>query len=139
MKTAMFVLLYCATGIASTSTMCAQGTRGCVILDVVQSSAHDQYFLDGKALSPKEDLMDALRKRQASDTHACLNVFVPLSMTLKSVQSIRALAGKLQFESSHIYLYGRYRKYVTEILGAGDTESDAVRIGAKGAISWPQE
>jgi len=137
MKTAMLVMLYCVVGVVCTSTMRAQSTHSCVILDVVQSNAHDQYFLDGKVLSPKEDLMDALRKRQASDVHACLNVFVPLSMTLKSVESIRALAGKLQFDTSHIYLYGRYRKYVTEVLGSGDTESDTVRKGANGSVVWP--
>jgi len=138
MKCAWFCLLFLGIFGLSSSTMQSQTVKTCTILDVVQTNSHDTYYIDGVALAPNADLLDALRKKEGSNPHACLNAFVPLTMTLRSVESIRASAGKLQFEEAHIYVYGRYHEYVTEVLGAGDTESAKVRKTGTGLLPWPK-
>lgn len=138
MKCVWFWLLFLGILGLSSPTMHSQTVKTCTILDVVQSNSHDTYFIDGVALAPNADLLDALRKKEGSNPHACLNAFVPLTMTLRSVESIRASAGKLQFEEAHIYVYGRYHEYVTEVLGSGDTESAKVRKTGTGLLAWPK-
>jgi hypothetical protein len=138
MKRMLSCLLFLVILGASSSTMRAQTAENCIILDVVQANSHDSYYIDGVLLAPNVDLLDALRKREGANPHVCLNAFVPLTMTLRSVESLRASAGKLQFEEAHIYVYGRYHEYVTEVLGSGDTESVKVRTTKAGALPWPK-
>lgn len=138
MKYTWFWLFFLGILGLSSPTMHSQTVKTCTILDVVQTSSREAYYIDGVALAPNTDLLDALRKKEGSNPHACLNAFVPLTMTLRSVESIRASAGKLQFEETHIYLYGRYHEYVTEVLGSGDTESARVRKTATGNLPWPK-
>ena len=138
MKCTSFCLLILGILGLSTPMIHSQTVKTCTILDVVQTNAHDAYYIDGVALAPNVDLLDALRKKEGSNPHACLNAFVPLTMTLRSGESIRASAGKLQFEETHIYVYGRYHEYVTEVLGSGDTESAKVRKTVTGALAWPK-
>lgn len=138
MKSVWLCLLFLGFLGMYSPTMHSQTVKTCTILDVVHINSHDTYYIDGVALAPKVYLLDALRKKEGSNLHACLNAFVPLTMTLGAVESIRAAAGKLQFEEAHIYLYGSYHQYVTDVLGSGDTESAKVRKTETGLLAWPK-
>jgi hypothetical protein len=61
---------------------------------------------------------------------------VPTSVKINEIENGRIVAGKMQYEEFHVYIYGEHRDWVNEILWETRTSAN-VRLGMKGTVDWP--
>jgi hypothetical protein len=113
-------------------------TKPCRILDVVQTVSGHDYYVDGRRAGSDSEvnLLELLRRSEASSPSSCLRLFVPTSVKVKEIENGRVVAGKMQYEEFHVYVYDEHRDWVNEIL-LETRPSANVRLGMKGTVEWP--
>jgi len=113
-------------------------TKPCRIVDVVQTVGGHDYYVDGKRAGSLSEvnLLELLRRTEASSPSSCLRFFVPTSVKMNEIENAEVVAGKMQYKEFHVYVYGYYRDWVKEILWESHPSAD-VRLGMKGTVDWP--
>jgi hypothetical protein len=113
-------------------------SKPCRILDVVQTAGGHDYYVDGKRAGSDSEvnLLELLRRSEASSPSSCLRFFVPTSVKVKEIENAFVVANKMQYEEFHAYVYGYYHEWVSEILWESRTSASA-RVGMKGTVDWP--
>jgi hypothetical protein len=87
-------------------------TKPCRIVDVVQTVTGHDYYVDGRragSLSEELNLLELLRRTEASSPSSCLRFFVPTSVKINEIENADVVAGKMQYKEFHVYVYGYYQ------------------------------
>ena len=110
----------------------------CRIVDVAKTNRGHDYYVDGKRVGTdvEVNLLELLRRSEASSSSSCLKLFVPTSVRLNAIEDGRVVAGKMQYEEFHAYVYDERRDWVNEILWQA-LPSANLRAGMKGTVDWP--
>jgi hypothetical protein len=115
----------------------AKGTS-CRIVDVIAIKSGDVEYVDGMRVPGDVTTIDYLRQQEKSSPRTCLLLFVPSSVKIRDIEDFRVIAGKMQYEDFHPYLYeDRYRDLVREILYGSPVNPDELRSGPQGQLAWP--
>ena len=112
--------------------------KPCRIVDIVRTVGGHDYYVDGKRAGSDSEvnLLELLRRAELYSPSSCLRLFVPTSVKINEIENARIVAGKMQYEEFHVYIYGERRDRVNEILWETRT-SASVRLGVKGTVNWP--
>lgn len=119
-------------------TSSPSSTKPCRIVDVVKTLGGHDYYVDGRRAGTDSEvnLLELLRRSEASSPSSCLRLFVPTSVRVNEIENGRVVAGKMQYEEFHAYIYDERRDWVNEILWE-TLPSANVRTGMKGTVDWP--
>jgi hypothetical protein len=109
----------------------------CRIIDVIILRTGEAYYVDGKKLPGHLTIIEYLRSLEATAPCSCLKVFVPTSVKLQDIEDLRVVAGIMQIEDFHAYLYDEHRDTVTEILPGPPIPTTTIRSGPGGPVPWP--
>jgi len=107
-------------------------------VDVVETVGGHDYYVDGKRAGSHSEvnLLELLRRTETSSPSSCLRLFVPTSVKINEMENGLVVAGKMQYQEFHVYVYGYYHEWVKEILWESRTSAN-VRLGMKGTVDWP--
>ena len=139
MKTPAFLLLTIMISIQSLArTSSPSSNTPCRIVDVVKTVAGHDYYVDGKraGADTEVNVLELLRRREASSPSSCLRAFVPTSIKINEIQNFLIVANKMQYKEFHTYVYDEHHDSVAEILWEGRM-SDGLRWGINGTVRWP--
>ena len=142
MKKGLWILLVSAAitpGVSAFQRPAAQrGPSDCRIVDVTFDKTGEVDYVDGMGVPAEVGLLNSLRQHEKSSPRSCLLVFVPLATTIRTIEDLRVIAGKMQYQEFHLYVYEkRYRDSVNELVFGSAFKSDELRSGAHGPLRWP--
>jgi len=114
------------------------GPRNCRIVDVTLMRAGEVDYVDGMRVPDDVGPLNFLRERERSSPRSCLLVFLPVAATLRQFDDFQVIAGKIQYDNLHIYVYGPvYRSKVNEVFLGPPVDPDDLRLGPHGPLPWP--
>lgn len=141
MKKAILLLLFAAASpTANTFPDPARqvGPRNCRIVDLVPTRGGEVNYVDGIRVPDETGLLNFLRQREKASPRSCLLVFTPLMTTVRQLEDLRVIAGKMQYEDFHLYVYeSQYRDTVNELLFGRASDSGQLRLTPRGPLPWP--
>jgi hypothetical protein len=107
-------------------------TKACWIVDVTKTTGEAD-FVDGIPVPNELGIVNYLRQEERKTSQRpCLLGFVTASARITDVDGLRAIAGKIGYEESHVYLYGEQdRGLAREILWTSQESVQAVGKGSR--------
>jgi hypothetical protein len=111
--------------------------RVCRMVDIIATKTRDIYYVDGIEVPQNRTVIEYLRRLEASSPTRCLRLFVPTSVKIQDVEDMRVVAGKMQYQEFHAYLYDQHREWVNEILPGPPVSTTELRFSPRGTIHWP--
>lgn len=141
MKKTLCFLLITFSASAAFNTLAQAPTKekraNCRIVDVMATKSGDTYYVDGMKMPQNVTVIEYLRRKEATSPRTCLLLFVPSSVKIRDVADMDVVAGKMQYEDFHAYLYDQHREQVMEILPGPPVRTKNLRTGPRGELSWP--
>lgn len=114
------------------------GPRNCRIIDVTVTRAGEVEYIDGIKVPDNMGPLNFIRQREKASPHSCLLVFVPLTTSIREIEDFRVIAGKMQYEDFHVYVYeNQYRDSVNELIFGSAFNPDELRSSPQGPLPWP--
>ena len=110
--------------------------KNCRIVDVVKSGSGHDYYIDGKRAGSQSDvnLLIVLQHAEASSPLPCLRLFVPTSVKEVLIENARVVAGKMQYQEFHVYVYDERHDFVNEMIWETQPSHPL-----RGGVRWPDE
>jgi hypothetical protein len=96
-------------------------------------------YVDGIRVPDEVGWLEYLRRKEKSSPRSCLLLFVPTSVKIQDVEDFHVVAGKMQYEDFHVYVYDQHRRLVTEFLHGPPVNADELRSGPNGPFGWPDQ
>jgi hypothetical protein len=106
-----------------------QGDRkACWIVEVTTTNAGEVDYVDGVRVPEDVGTVNFLRLRERETSpRSCMLAFVSSSARIENVDNMRAIAGKIGFQESHVYLYEEQdRAFAREILWSPQVSAEPV-------------
>jgi hypothetical protein len=129
------VITFCFDGVSQ--EIPHVGSQACRIVDI-SPMGRGEIYVDGMRVPEELGLLNFLRQSEKSSPSSCLRAFVPLTTTIRDIEDLRVIAGKMQYEEFHVYVYEKdYRDSVSEIVFGSTFNADELRSSPRGPVAWP--
>jgi len=114
------------------------GRKGCRIVDEVITKSGEVDYVDGVRVPEELGVLETLRRREKVSPCTCMLAFVATAARIRDVEDFRVMAGKMDYQEYHAYLYeDRYRDTATEILYGPRVNMNELRSGPHGQVPLP--
>ncbi len=142
MKKALWLLLIIGAISPSVNTFpkpaLQVGPRNCRIIDVTFIGTSEVDYVDGIKVPDELGPLNFIRRREKSSPRSCLLLLVPLTTRIRELDDFSVIAGKMQYEDFHIYVYeNQYRDSVNELVLGNAFNSEELRSSPHGPLPWP--
>jgi len=131
----LLIFLVTFPGLNCAQSAGAQAERKtCWIVDVTNTGGGEVDLVDGVRVPEKLGTANYLRQlERKTSQRSCLSAFVTTSAQIEQVDDMRKIAGKIEYEESHVYLYDakQDRSLAREILWTAQVSTQAVKKDAR--------